>query len=81
MIFKKENPNLNIQIENKLCKAYYNDGSSTMIMVIPEQTCHQVLNKILEKKKLTWYKCNIYFLDDNQVFFNSTIINHFLKFL
>jgi hypothetical protein len=37
-------------------------------MIIPGQTCHQVLSKFLEKKKLLWYKCDFYFIGDNQVF-------------
>lgn len=39
-----------------------------MIMITNGQTCHQVLSKALEKKKLPWYKCDIYFIGDNQVF-------------
>jgi hypothetical protein len=38
-----------------------------MIMVIQGQTVYQVLNKILQKKNIPWFKCDIYHIGDYQV--------------
>lgn len=66
------NASASLQLD-KLCRIFYNDGSSTMIIVKPGETCYQVLNKIIAKKNIPWFKCDIYFVGDYQVilFINS----------
>ncbi len=72
------NPNASLQLD-KLCRLFYNDGSSTMIIVKPGETCYQFLNKILSKRNIPWFKCDIYFVGDYQA--NIISSSHFIIFL
>lgn len=59
---------LSSQIDGKFCRVLYtNDGSSTMIQTTPGQTVYQILKKIFNKKQIPWYKCDLYYVDENSV--------------
>ncbi len=56
------------QVDGKFCRVLYsNDGSSTMIQTSPGQTVYQILKKIFNKKQIPWYKCDLYYVDENNV--------------
>ena len=56
------------QVDGKFCRVLYtNDGSSTMIQTSPGQTVYQILRKIFNKKQIPWYKCDLYYLNENNV--------------
>ena len=57
-------------MEGKFCRVLHND-SSTIIQTTSGQTVYECLSKIFIKKKIPWYKCDIYFHYE----FNVTIIN------
>lgn len=56
------------QVDGKFCRVLYsNDGSSSMIQTAPGQTVYQILRKIFNKKQIPWYKCDLYYLNENNV--------------
>lgn len=64
------------QVDGKFCRVLYsNDGSSTMIQTTPGQTVYQILKKIFNKKQIPWYKCDLYYVDENSVSLIITLFN------
>lgn len=62
------NSSLSQQLDSKYCRVLYsNDGSSTIIQTLPGQTVYQILKKIFQKKQIPWYKCDLYYVDEEIV--------------